>query len=48
MYGVRKVKKKKKKKTDFENLDSFGDTLDRAGKIYNIRHAGKKSNETPT
>jgi len=35
MYGVRKVEKKK----DFENLDSFWDTLYRAGKIYNVRHA---------
>ena len=41
MYGVRKVEKreKEKKKTDFENLDSFWDTLNRVGKIYNVRHA---------
>jgi len=30
---------KEKKKTDFENLDSFWDTLNRVGKIYNVRHA---------
>ena len=42
MYGVRKVgkeKKKKEKKTDFKNLDSFWDSLNRVGKIYNVRHA---------
>jgi len=35
MCGIRKVEKK----TDFENLDSFWDILNRAGKIYNVRHA---------
>ena len=30
---------KEKKKTDFEDLDSFWDTLNRVGKIYNVRHA---------
>jgi len=30
---------KEKKKTDFENLDSFWDTLNHLGKIYNVRHA---------
>jgi len=30
---------KDKKKTDFENLDSFWDTLNHLGKIYNVRHA---------
>jgi len=42
MYGVRKVvkkKRKKEKKTDFENLDSFWNSLNRVGKIYNVRHA---------
>ena len=42
MYRVRKVgkkKRKKEKKTDFENLDSFWDALNRVGKIYNVRHA---------
>jgi len=39
MYGVRKVGKRKEKKTDFENLDSFWDYLNRVGKIYNVRHA---------
>ena len=34
-----KVRLKKKKKNHFEKLDSFWDTLDRAGKIYNVRHA---------
>jgi len=33
------VGKVKKKTTDFENLDSFSDTLSRAGKISNVRHA---------
>ena len=37
MYGVRKVGEKEKK-TDFENLDSFWDSLNRVGKIYNVRH----------
>ena len=27
------------KKTDFENLHSFWDTLNRVGKICNVRHA---------
>ena len=31
--------KKEKKKTDFENLDSFWDSLNRVWKIYNVRHA---------
>jgi len=31
-------KQKKEKKTDFENLDSFWDSLNRVGKIYNVRH----------
>ena len=30
---------KEKKKTDFENLYSFWDSLNRVGKIYNVRHA---------
>jgi len=30
---------KEKKKTDFENLDSFCDSLNRVGKIYKVRHA---------
>jgi len=30
---------KEKKKTDFENLDSFWDSLNRVGKIYKVRHA---------
>ena len=30
---------KKKKKNDFENLDSFCDSLNNVGKIYNVRHA---------
>jgi len=34
----RKKKRKEKKKTDFENLDNFWDTLNRVGKIYNVRH----------
>ena len=41
MYVVRKVGKKKRKKekeTDFKNLDSFRDSLNRVGKIYNVRH----------
>jgi len=38
MCGVRKVGGEKKR-TDFENFDSFWDTLDRAGKIYSVRHA---------
>jgi len=29
----------KEKKTDFKNLDSFWDSLNRVGKIYNVRHA---------
>ena len=29
----------KEKKTDFENLDSFWYSLNRVGKIYNVRHA---------
>jgi len=29
VYGVRKVGKRKEKKTDFENLDSFWDYLNR-------------------
>jgi len=29
---------KEKKKADFVNLDSFWDTLNRVGKIYNVRH----------
>ena len=37
MYGVRKVGKKKK--TGFENLDRFWDSLNCVGKIYNVRHA---------
>ena len=32
-------KKRKEKKTDFEYLDSFWDSLNRVGKIYNVRHA---------
>ena len=28
----------KEKKTDFKNLDSFWDSLNRVGKIYNVRH----------
>ena len=42
MYGARKFgkkKNKKEKKSDFENLDSFWDSLNRVGKIYNVRHA---------
>jgi len=43
VYGVRKFGKKKRekkdKKTDFENLDSFWDSLNRVGNIYNVRHA---------
>ena len=34
-----KEKRKKEKKTDFENLDSFWDSLSCVGKIYNVRHA---------
>jgi len=34
-----KTKEKKKKKADFENLDSFWDSLNHVGKIYNVRHA---------
>jgi len=30
---------KKKKENDFENLDSFWDTLNSVGKMYNVRHA---------
>ena len=32
-------KRKKEKKTGFENLDSFWGSLNRVGKIYNVRHA---------
>jgi len=40
MYGVRETgKRKKEKKTDFEDLDRFWDSLNRVGKIYNARHA---------
>jgi len=34
----RNKERKKEKKTDFENLDSFWDTLNRVEKIYNVRH----------
>ena len=34
----KKSLEKEKKKTDFENLDGFWDSLNRVGKIY-IRHA---------
>ena len=30
---------RKEKKTDFENLDSFWNSLNRVGKIYNVKHA---------
>jgi len=33
------LERKKKKKTYFENLDSFWVSLNRVGKIYNVRHA---------
>ena len=36
---MERKKLKKEKKNDFENLDSFWDTLNRVGKIYNVRHA---------
>jgi len=40
VWGKKSWKEKKKeKKTDFENLDSFWDSLNRVGKIYNVRHA---------
>jgi len=39
VYGVRKLERKKEKKTDFENLDSFWGSLNRVGEIYNVRHA---------
>ena len=40
VWGKKSWKKKRKKeeKTDFENLDSFWDSLNRVGKIYNVRH----------
>jgi len=38
-WKERREKKKKEKKTDFGNLDSFWDSLNRVGKIYNVRHA---------
>ena len=39
VWGKKSWKKKEKKENDFENLDSFWDTLNSAGKIYNVRHA---------
>ena len=36
VWGKNKLEKKK---TDFENLDSFWDSLNRVGKIYNVRLA---------
>ena len=46
MYGVREIgKRKKEKKTDFEDLDSFWASLNRVGKIYNVRHS-KEISET--
>jgi len=43
--GKRNWKKKKEKKTDFEDLDSFWDSLNRVGKIYIVRHS-KEISET--
>jgi len=31
------LERKKENKTDFENLDSFWDSLNHVGKIYNVR-----------
>jgi len=39
VWGKKRLERKKENKTDFENLDSFWDSLNRVGKIYNIRHA---------
>jgi len=40
VWGKKNLERKKeKKKTDFEDLDSFWDTLNRVGKIYKVRHA---------
>jgi len=38
VWGKKRLEKEKKK-TDFENLDSFWDCLNHLGKIYNVRHA---------
>ena len=40
IWGKKKLERKKeKKKTDFENLDSFRGSLNRVGKIYNVSYA---------
>jgi len=41
---LERKKERKEKKTDFENLDSFWDSLNRVGKIYNVRHAWTQRN----
>jgi len=38
VWGKERLEKEKKK-TDFEKLNSFCDSLNRVGKIYNVRHA---------
>jgi len=38
VWGKKRLEKEKEK-TDSENLDSFWDSLNRVGKIYNVRHA---------
>ena len=38
-WGKKSWKKRGGKKTEFEKLDSYWDTLNRVGRIYNVMHA---------